>query len=429
MSNSLNFLPNSPTYSTLDRIFYPSVPANSQTSSYTPVQGIFRVSRLEQSDILKVLDADPVDKGHLQGPYDVSLKATLSSIWKAVGKIAFKNNHLAGCTLLSHDLAIVPCHSIEDLDVRTLHVTFGRVLTDQHTLIGDSYNVQGIVECDPALDYAILKLEGTPGKKYGFLPIRQEGVNSHPALLHYPLGKPQKISIHAYNQQFYQSNWLDTYHDTDYGSSGGAYISPAGSLVAIHLGSQRNSFSFNLLRLALPIQRIIEEQSTGILNRFIHRNLDQNSVCNAQIQWYYISPQFRDFIDFELFDHTKINQNFYLIRSPSPSLPGIRIDPGQAKHTLDWPGGWQGGRESVLKLNLDDTISLAEIIGKDCPTFNTLNPQNHKPPKIPWDVNEKLLPHELKKKLKKLQISSIEMHAAFVSQTNMWEMHFFPSRK
>lgn len=88
------------------------------------------------------------------------------------------------------------------------------------------------------MDYAIVQLYNSPGSKNGYVELSLESPASELALLHHPLGKPLKISVHSFDQTFYDCFYLQTFHDTDFCSSDGAYIGPNGKLVALHLGSE-----------------------------------------------------------------------------------------------------------------------------------------------------------------------------------------------
>lgn len=425
---NLNFSPNSPTYSTLDRAFYRVVPVNSQTDCFASTQGDFKVSRLEQADTLRVLDVDPTEPGRLTGLDDVSLKEVLNSCWQSVGQVIFSQSHLGSCTLISHNLALVPCHIIEGIDVRNMTAIFGRARTSaSEGLEYKTYKVLGVVEFDPVIDYAILALEGMPGQVHGFLSFAKD-TTAATALLHYPLGKPQKISVHTVDQTLHNSVYRNTYHDTDYGSSGGAYITPKGALTAIHLGSERIPSSFNLLRLALPIQRIIETGSAGILNRLARQNLIQNSFCDVDIVAYILQSYERNFIDFEKYDKKNLVNNIgYYVKYPTETEPGIVIDSHQKKHSPNWPGPPQsGGRGSIFPktISLDEIITIAEFIINNVGLLKQLQNTNTAPSLIRIDIDKRNIGKELIKKLKK--ISAINIHTSFNCTIQSWEIHFYP---
>lgn len=414
----------------MDRSFYGIVPSNSQADCFASPQGAFTISRLQQSDILKVLEANPTDSFCLQGLYDVSIKEVLNSLWQSVGQVMFSNVHLGGCALISKNLILVPCHVIEGLDVRKMSAIFGRVrVSETEELLGNFYPVLGIVECDPEIDYAILILDGKPGEEHGFLRLGMD-VTTPTALLHYPLGKSQKLSVHAFDQTVYSNRYRDTYHDTDYGSSGGSYIAPSGALTAIHLGSQRIPHSFNLLRLALPIQTITNEKPNGILKKFLRSNIFQDdSYCKEDIISYCLQQYQRQFIDFEKYEKSQFIENVgYFVKNPKDTQPGVIIDSHQKKHTPEWPGPPQSGaRGSTFpnSVGADDTIRIAEIITSDLDIFNTIHSENKAVYKIRWPIERKSLGNELFKKLK--NFSQINIDAAFNSKSVCWEIHFHPS--
>lgn len=427
----LNFSPHSPTYSTspLDRNFYGIVPANSQMDCSASTQGDFKISRVKQSDILRILDADLTDPCRLTGLYDVSLKEVLISCWQSVGQVIFSNNHLGSCTLISHNLALVPCHIIEGFDVRNMTAIFGRARASMtETLNWTSYKVLGVVECDPNIDYAILALDGMPGKNHGFLSFAND-TTAATALLHYPLGKPQKISVHTVDQTLYNNLYRNTFHDTDYGSSGGAYITPRGTLTAIHLGSERIPSSLNLLRLALPIESIINAAPNGILSRLARPNLIQDSCCRLEILSYFLILRERNFIDVEKYNKKNLVDNIgYYVRRPTETFPGIVIDSHQKKHSPNWPGPSQSGaRGSTFprSISVDETIIIAELITNNIDLFKEFKTSDTAPPEIRLDINKENMGKEFFKKLKDYR--TINIHAAFKLKIKSWEIHFFPA--
>lgn len=430
MSCFFNPAMGSPIYSTGAKSFEPLVSANTQSFDYASTQGQFRFSRCGQSDVLDIINRDPIEVGHLCCPYDVSIAETLRSTWPSVGKMTHGAKQVGTCSLISANMAIIPSHCIEDLDVRELVATFGQVRDQEGVRRGQSYRVQYVLEHDPNLDYAIVQIEGTPGLDFGYLPFDPESeAYSPPALLHHPLGKPLQVSVHTFVQTQYQTSLLATFHDSDYGSSGGAYISPSGRFIALHLGCERNRFSMNLERLALPIKTIIESRPGGILSLFAYRQLNQAEVYNNIGQpSYYLYPYFRDYIDLETFDRKNLLlDNAYFLRKPVDFLPGIIIDTHQAKHTIGWPGGHSGGK-GTRSLTLDDTIHLAEMIINDeslGKLFNNSNPQNPSPSIIKWPVDKKVLGKEFFKRLGGAE--KIEIHSGFNKKAKCWLLHFYPA--
>src|SRR5580700_59421 len=106
--NGCFFNPNmgSQVYSTGAKQFNPVVAANIQSFNYGSTQGQFRFSRLDQSDVLDTIARDPVERGHMHSPYDVSIAETLQSTWPSVGKMTHGEKQVGTCSLISANMAI-----------------------------------------------------------------------------------------------------------------------------------------------------------------------------------------------------------------------------------------------------------------------------------------------------------------------------------
>jgi len=286
-------------YSSAEKMFYGPVPSNTQTFNQACIRGHFGISLLRQTNILEVISTNPRDFGKLMSPYEVSLAKTLVRVSWFVGSIRDADDlYLGTGTLVSNNFMLIARHSIEGMDVRTLKVVFGNFKIPGHGYSKSfKYEFAYVVESHPHLDYAIVKLKNTPGMKHGYAFFSKNiSLMSNPALLHYPLGKPLQVSVHAFNQTQYESNRLETYHDSDYNSSGGAYIDPSGFLVAIHLGSELDYYNMNLCRYSLPIQEIINQNPDGLLAKFADGRLDQSEPYISQTPQYYLMPTERSFI-------------------------------------------------------------------------------------------------------------------------------------
>ncbi|RAP32888.1 hypothetical protein DID80_08430 [Candidatus Marinamargulisbacteria bacterium SCGC AAA071-K20] len=300
--NGLNYSPwnnkSNIGYSSYKKNFYGVVPNNSQENTYASVQGHFDISRLPQTDVLEGISKNVGPS--LMG--EVSLSKTLPKVYRSIGAIKNLDGHCLGTgTLIADNLMLVARHSLEGTDVRNLSVTFEHCKKPGGGYTpSSSYQVDSVMESDPQLDYAIVRLKGIPGLKHGTVTINN---NSMPmtelALLHHPLGKPLKVSVHTFVHTFYQSSYLNTFHDSDYNSSGGAYIDPSGQLVAMHLGSEINKHDMNLQRYAIPISEITKSVPIGILSQLADGKLDRNNAYKSQRPIYYLEPIERHFIDSE----------------------------------------------------------------------------------------------------------------------------------
>jgi hypothetical protein len=431
-------------YSTRSREFYGPVPGGFDPGSETyggaggvswaSTEGEFRVTRLCQTDVLSAIKSDPRDEGHMLGLYDVSLASVLKKVWSAVGLVIDSGSgiQVGTCTLISANLAIMPSHCIEAIKIKDLVVRFGFVVSSDGIHMGQLYPVRHVEESDPALDYAIINIAGAPGTDFSYLPVAKgESTSSTLALLHHPLAKPMQVSVHTYVTSTFFMTQLLPYHDSDYGSSGGAYISPRGNFVAMHLGSERTR-EFNLLRKALWINEIITKHPHGIISALLTKRLkdDVSYISVTRSQCEYLPFHSRDLFDIEKFDRTCLTATQeYLLRPAKKDLPGVTIEKYQAKHTLTWPVSYPGKKTSMFPkdFGLDDTIVLGEFLIKNIALFNEAKPKNDKPSLIRFELGKeakKELGNTLYNKLKDLK--NISVSAGFTQATYSWSIHFYP---
>ncbi len=194
-----------------------------------------------------------------------------------MGAIYGENGEDVGtCTCISANLVLVAYHTVAVYSqlLNHLSVAFG----------SDRYiGFKSIIEADPHLDYAIIELESPLQKShYPVLNNPSQDFLGELTLLHYPLGKELQISSHTSTHQIqYEELQIETFHDSDYGSSGGAYIDSRGYLTAIHLGSSFNGDRVHLQRKALTIREIIQNNSESIINHFITGQSQQNLVIHS----------------------------------------------------------------------------------------------------------------------------------------------------
>lgn len=406
--------------------FYGPTPIDPEPSASSSISGRFPITRMGQRHILDVLAQDPVDEGHLKDLYDVSLAETLSPIWQSVGIMMHTTGQVGSCALISSNLAMIPCHCIEDIDVRDLFATFGYAQGQGQSYPGTYYQVEGIVEFDATLDYAIIQLKGNPGQQHNRLEMTSiSTIDSEFALLHHPLRKPLQVSVHAVIPSNYHTESVFVYHDSHYGSSGGAYISPKRKFVALHLGSERYSQDLNLERLALPIQAIIAKNKQGIVAKLAY---NPNYEPKEEIITYWLQPFLRNFIDVEKWEDSRLkDKKDYYLKYPTENLPGIIIDNRQKKHAFAWPAEYKGDHGSMFKVvSVDDILQLAEIIVEDKPEFKTIPPGKVIPKAERWEFDKKTLGNELFKKLSCTNVRSIGIESAFIPENRCWEFHIFP---
>ena len=125
------------------------------------------------------------------------------------------------------------------------------------------------------LDYAVLKLEGTPGLTYGITPLSKQTPSSRQALfmIHHPEGEPQKISFGTSNGMQTVSEVMQLIRlvyddvDTTYVSSGAGVLNSNGALVAIHNGGHYvNNMPHNY---GTSIAQIIQDPDNTIIKNIV----------------------------------------------------------------------------------------------------------------------------------------------------------------
>ncbi|WP_284452841.1 trypsin-like peptidase domain-containing protein [Parachlamydia acanthamoebae] len=363
-------------------------------------------------------------------PVSHHLLFTLRKIWQAIGRINDSTSQLGNCTLISFNLAITPYHCIADVDVRNLTAVFRNVFYQGKELPGQSSKVLGIVECDPILDYAIIHLDGLPGKMLSVLPICDgSAFTPTPIFLHYPIGKSLKVSF--YKMEVEQrvgaiTNRLFT-REIKYRSSGGAYINLEGAFVAMHLGVERERTHLDLQSVAISIEAIMKVHPEGILSSFAKNELEQNAVTLP------LNPQYVYELDFcplsymhaEFFSHKNFEDGNYVLRRPAIRVPGIVIEKAQSKYTHCWPG--EEKETSLLRwFNLDDVVELAQAIVK-CQIPLRIS-HRRDIPYIHVQINplDIILSNNLSKKLR--EADYINLLATFDEKSKYWSIHFYPNK-
>ncbi len=282
-------------YSSSKKEFYPIVPY-SGPFHYAPVSSSFDDTRVQQTDVLELISS----KSSFSALGNVSLAKTISPLWKKMGTITdtITGENVGTCTLIASNLVLVARHSVEGHDIRFLTATFG--YTKLH---GSVYSVAQtsftkFIEEDAQSDYAIIKLKEPLGSHLGFVSLNISNQTCcEPALLHYPLGKPLKVSVHEICHTQYQSDHLLAYHDSDYFSSGGAYFDTEGRMIAIHLGAELQGETMNLFRYALPLEAIVRRNPHSLVGKLAGGELSQAFVYdNPFSNSFFLNPVIRDFL-------------------------------------------------------------------------------------------------------------------------------------
>ena len=140
-------------------------------------------------------------------------------------------------TLISEDLFLTASHCV-DSTITTKFAVFNYETAPGSTtelLPQDHYKVAEIVENGGNLDYAILRIDGKPGLKYGFTPIRvaTPEVNHLLTIIQHPKGQPKQTeSGPIVGERGAYMQYADL--DTEPGSSGSGVLDKDGNLVGVH---------------------------------------------------------------------------------------------------------------------------------------------------------------------------------------------------
>lgn len=302
------FLPSSIGYSSTARSYNPVAPtcqSGREQSAGTYPRWSFNLSRLPQTRI-----NDLGRKEHLEGSSGVSLSATINPIVKNMGSISSVStgDNLGTCALIAHNLVLVPRHVIEDRTIRMLQVTFGLHDSSRGVLNYGSTYLDLIVEQSEEYDYVVAKIKDPLGDSLGCVPLSGDHIVAEPALLHYPLGRTLRASVHTVASSEWMALRNVSYHDSDYASSGGAYINPEGKMVAMHLGSEMVSYeSMHLQRYALPLSVIAAHLPNSILGKLISGKLSQGVAYGTSSLCRYLPPCLHNYlIDKEGYESEKI---------------------------------------------------------------------------------------------------------------------------
>ena len=160
----------------------------------------------------------------------------------AVGALAMGNpdsssRKFCSGTLISEDLFLTASHCV-DPSITTKFAVFNyeKAAGSSELLPQDHYKIAGVVEDHiNGLDYAILRIEGKPGQKYGWTPIRPVLPEDGHLLtiIQHPKGKVKMVeSGPKAGVSGNYMNYSDL--DTEPGSSGSGVLDKDGYLVGVH---------------------------------------------------------------------------------------------------------------------------------------------------------------------------------------------------
>lgn len=172
--------------------------------------------------------------------------------------------------MISPELFLTASHCVQQ-DITTDTVSFNyEYLSDRKTLQPEErYRILQMVEdgYTEQLDYAVLRLENSPGLKYGYTPLssRVPSFNENLVIIQHPLGRPKQYASGYFNSSednYYKYHYLDTLS----GSSGAGVLDPEGRLIAVHTdGGCENGMELNkgtsiaaIIKSSVMLQRLLK---------------------------------------------------------------------------------------------------------------------------------------------------------------------------
>ena len=286
-------------YLSEEKAFYPITPYN-VTPKHSPVCE-FDTTILGQTNA-----SDLIKRSHLNTFGVVSLAKAVSSLILTVGALhnCQTKQRLGTCTIISENLVLTARHVVEGKTIPNLMVRFDNIKVQNlsgfySTEVGLDY----VVEDDPLLDYAIIKLKNPKNPKIKLTCANLNIGDCFPgstALLHYPLEKELQVSVNVFDISTSQySIYMRGFHDSDYGSSGGSYFDPLSRFTALHIGVESTNKTFNLSRYAITLQNIIQKYPNSLLSKFANvppNNFFSISSNDFKIRKNYLQPHNRSFL-------------------------------------------------------------------------------------------------------------------------------------
>lgn len=155
----------------------------------------------------------------------------------AYGELPNTSKYCSGI-LISDDLFLTAAHCIDSSILKEFAVfNFQKLRGTADLAKAEHFKIAEVVEKGlNSLDFAIIRIEGKPGLKYGFQKINIAAVQNGNVLtiIQHPSGKPKMVDIGHKNglrdQQYMTYGDLDT----EPGSSGSAVLDQDGYIVGVH---------------------------------------------------------------------------------------------------------------------------------------------------------------------------------------------------
>jgi len=159
---------------------------------------------------------------------------------KSVAHITLSNRETATGFLIAPDVLLTNWHVFEVAScAQSAKIRFNYA-TDRYGnfLPIDEYacNPDSLFENNQNLDYAVVRIKGDPGAKWGYLqlkPIDVE-VNEKVNIIQHPDGKPKQIAMNDNQVKYVDESVIQYITDTLPGSSGSPVFNDNWQLVALH---------------------------------------------------------------------------------------------------------------------------------------------------------------------------------------------------
>lgn len=142
-------------------------------------------------------------------------------------------------TLIGKDLFLTASHCVEGSNATSKYVAFNyeKAKGSSTVLPQTHYKVAEVIEEGGSykIDYAILRLEGNPGEKFGFKKLATEPEKNSPlTIIQHPSGETKQVE--AGTRGLTNSGVYMGYGDidTEPGSSGSGVLDDKGSVVGVH---------------------------------------------------------------------------------------------------------------------------------------------------------------------------------------------------
>lgn len=168
-------------------------------------------------------------------------------------------NKFCSGTLISENLFLTACHCIDGKSTNDFVVFNYQLGSDRKLEKQYFFKISEVLELgyDYNIDYAIVRLDGSPGNQFGYTPVSlynfQEGESL--TIIQHPNGRPKEIEAGHLNKIIDQ--WI-TYNDidTDHGSSGAGILNSNGELVGIHTNGGCDPYSSDGENVGVTINKI-----------------------------------------------------------------------------------------------------------------------------------------------------------------------------